>query len=169
MSSTGFMDPLLSTLVESPLEVIQSSALSQISQAHLLQGPRFGGFSYDGRVECIHVTATKFFPLLRREGLGSVFLVDVRRITTSVSAALAADTRWAMRPINHQDFGRRIAAIALGCGLRGASRQIEQAVESFVGLDCSDLVSGRLPSHHVFHPSLKPRSTGSLVATNSGE
>ena len=72
------MDPLLSALVESPLKVIQSSALSQISQAHLLQGPCFEGFSYDGRVECIHVAAAKFFPLLRREGLGSVFLLGVR-------------------------------------------------------------------------------------------
>ena len=58
------MDPLLSALVKSPLKVIQSSALSQISQVHLLQGPSLGGFSNSGRVECIHVAAMKFFPLV---------------------------------------------------------------------------------------------------------
>ena len=93
-------------------------------------------------MECIHVAATKFFPLLRREGLGSVFLVDVQRIATFVSAALAAETGRAMKPIDHQDFGCRITAIALRCGVRGASQQIEQAVESFVGLDCRDLMGG---------------------------
>ena len=72
--------------------------------------------------------------------------MDARRITASVSGALG----WAVRPIDHQDFGRRIAAIALGCGLRGSSRQIEQALESFVGLDCHDLMGGQMPSHRVF-------------------
>ena len=116
--------------------------LSQISQAHLFQGPSLGGFSNNGRVECIHVAATKFFPLLRREGLGSVFLMDVRRIAASIPVALAAEPGQAVRTIDHQDFGRRIAATALGCRPHGASRQIEQAVESFVGLDCRDLMGG---------------------------
>ena len=74
-----------------------------------------------------------------------------------------------MRAIDHQDFGRRIAATTLGCSLHGASRQIEQAVEGSVGLDCRDLIDSRVPSHHVFHPVLKPRSTGPLATANSGE
>ena len=85
-----------------------------------------------------------------------VFLMDARRIAAPVSAVLAAETGRAVRPIDHQDFGRRIAAIALGCGLRGASRQIKQAVESFVGLDCRDLMGGRTSSHRMSHPPLKP-------------
>ena len=98
-----------------------------------------------------------------------VLLVDARRITASVSAVLTAKTRRTVRPVDHQEFCRRVAAIALGCGLRGARQQIEQAVESFVGLDCHDLMGGRTSSHHVLHPPLEPRSTGSLAAANSGE
>ena len=64
MSSTGLRDPLPSMLIECALEVLQSSVLSQISQAYLLQGPWLGGFSNNGRVECIQVAVTKLFPLL---------------------------------------------------------------------------------------------------------
>ena len=46
---------------------------------------------------------------------------------------------------------------------------VEQAVESFVGLDCRDLWGGRLTSHCMFHPPLKPRPTGSLAVANSRE
>ena len=82
--------------------------------------------------------------------------MDVRRIAASVSVSLTAEPGRAVRTIDHQDFGHRIAAITLGCSLQGASRQIEQTVEGFVGLDCRDLMGGRLPSHRVFHPPLKP-------------
>ena len=74
-----------------------------------------------------------------------------------------------MRSIDHQDFSHKVAAIALGCDLHGASQQIEQAVECFIGLDFHDLMGGRMPSHRVFYPPLKPRPTGSLAAVNSGE
>ena len=63
LSSTGLRNPLPSMLVECVLEILQSSALSQVGQAHLLQGPGLGGFSNDRSVKCIHVTAAKLFPL----------------------------------------------------------------------------------------------------------
>ena len=65
------------TLVECLLEVLQSSALGQVCQARVLQGTSLGGFTNDRSVKCIHVTAAKLFPLVRREGLGAVLLVDV--------------------------------------------------------------------------------------------
>ena len=98
-----------------------------------------------------------------------VFLMDARRIAATILVVFMAETRRTTRSIDHQDFSRRVTAIALGCGLHGASRQIEQAVESFVGLDCRDLMSGWTPSYRMLHPSLKPRPTGLLAAANSGE
>src|SRR4051812_48319777 len=41
-----------------------------------------------------------------------------------------------------------------------SAEPVEQAVERFVGLDRRDLGGGRLTSHRVPHPPLKPRSTG---------
>ena len=99
--STGLRDPLPSTLVECMLKVLQSSVFSQISQAHLFQGPSRGGFSNDGHVECIHVAATKFLPLLRREGFGMVLLVDARQIAATILAVSTAETRrttWSLQP-----------------------------------------------------------------------
>ena len=46
---------------------------------------------------------------------------------------------------------------------------VEQAVESFVGLDCHDLWGGRLAGHRMPHPPLKPRPTGSLAPANNGK
>ena len=93
MSSTGLRNPLPSTLVECVLEILQSSALSQVGQAHLLQGPGLGGFSNDRSVKCIHVAAAKLFPLLRREGLGAVLLVGTRRIAVSITAIVEGEAR----------------------------------------------------------------------------
>ena len=44
-----------------------------------------------------------------------------------------------------------------------SAEPVEQAVERFVGLDCRDLGGGRLASHRVPHPPLKPRPTGALA------
>ena len=76
LASTGLGDTLPSTLVECALEVLQSSALSQVGQARLLQGLGLRGFSDDRSVKCIHVPAAKFFSPLRREGFGSVLFMD---------------------------------------------------------------------------------------------
>ena len=122
MSSTGLRNPLPSTLVECVLEVLQSSALSQVGQVRLLQGPGLGGFSNDRSVKCIHVTAAKLFPLLRREGLGAVLLVGTRRIASAVATILAGEARRTARSVDHQDFRRGVTAVALGCSLNGASR-----------------------------------------------
>ena len=97
-----------------------------------------------------------------------VFLVDARRITATITAVVATEARRTMWSVDHQDFSRRVAAITFGCGLHGTSRQIEQVVESFVGLDCRDLLGGRMKSHRVFHPPLKLQPTKSLAAANSG-
>ena len=117
----------------------------------------------------IHVLAVKLFPLLRIEGLGKVLLMDVRRIASAVAPLGTGKAGGNVRSIDHQDFRRWITAVALGCSLCGASRQVEQAVERFVGLDCRDLGSGRLASHCVPHPSLKPRPTGALTPVGSWE
>ena len=101
MSSTGLRNPLPSTLVECVLEILQSSALSQVGQAHLLQGPGLGGFSNDRSVKCIHVTAAKLFPLLRREGLGAVLLVGTRRIASAIATILAGEARRTARSVDH--------------------------------------------------------------------
>ena len=75
MLSTGLRNPLPSTLIECALEVLQSSALSQVGQARLLQGLGLGGFPYDGGLEGLHVAAVQLFPQLRIERLGLVLLV----------------------------------------------------------------------------------------------
>lgn len=46
---------------------------------------------------------------------------------------------------------------------------VEQALESFVGLDCRDLRGGRVAGHRMRHPPLEPGPTGTLAPTNSGE
>ena len=155
MASTGFRSTLSSTIVECALEVLQSSALSQIGQARLLQGLGLGGFSNYRSVQGIHVPATKFFPLLRGERFGAVLLMNARRITVPVTSVFTIEARRTAWSIDHQDFRRRVTAAALGCGLYGASRQIEQAVERFVGLDRRDLRGGRLAGHRMPHPPLK--------------
>ena len=63
MSSTGLRNPLPSTLIECALEVLQSSALSQVSKAHVLQGPGLGGFSDNRSVERVHVPTAKLLSL----------------------------------------------------------------------------------------------------------
>ena len=50
-----------------------------------------------------------------------------------------------------------------------STEPVEQAVESFVGLDCRDLGGGRLASHRVPHPPLEPRLTGALTTAGSWE
>ena len=122
MSSTGFRNSLPSTLVECVLEILQSSALSQVGQVHLLQGPCLGGFSNDRSVKCVHVTAAKLFPLLRREGLGAVLLVDTRLIASAITTIVAGEARRTTRSVDHQDFRRGVTTVTLGCGLNGASR-----------------------------------------------
>ena len=101
MSSTGLRNPLPSTLVECVLEILQSSALSQVGQARLLQGPGLGGFSNDRSVKCIHVTAAKLFPLLRREGLGAVLLMDAQRIAAAIATVVTGEARRTARSVDH--------------------------------------------------------------------
>ena len=64
MASTGVWNPLSCALVECPLKVLQSSALSQVGQARVLYGASVRGFSNDRSVKRIHVPAAKLFPLL---------------------------------------------------------------------------------------------------------
>ena len=143
-------------IVECALEVLQPSALSQIGQVSLLQGLGLRGFSNYRSMQCIHVPAEKFLPLLRGEGFGAVLLVNARRIAVPVTSVFTIEARRTAWSIDHQDFRCRVIAAALGCSLYGASRQIEQAVESFVGLDRHDLRGGRLAGHRMPHPPLKP-------------
>ena len=63
LTSTGLGSSLTRLLVEYSLEILQSSALGQVSQAHILQGPGLGGFSDDRSVERIHVSAAKLLSL----------------------------------------------------------------------------------------------------------
>ena len=63
LTSTGLGSPLTRLLVEYSLEILQSSALGQVSQARVLQGPGLWGFSDDRSVECIHVPAAKLLSL----------------------------------------------------------------------------------------------------------
>ena len=109
----------------------------------------------------------KFLPLLCSEGLGMILLMSLRRIAATVASDDVKKTRQAARRVDHQDFCRRVAVVALGQGLDRASRQIEQAVESFVGLDCRDLMGGRMSSHFVFYPPLEPRPTGLPAAAKA--
>ena len=119
---TGFWNPLSRTLVECSLEVLQSSALGQVCQAHVFQGTSLGGFSNDRNVQCIHVPAAKFFSLQRRERLGKILLMETRQVTSSRASVGVGETGWTGRSIDHQNLHRRIAAVALGCSLFGASR-----------------------------------------------
>ena len=142
LTSTGFRNPLSRALVECSLEVLQSSALGQVCQARALQGASLGGFSNDRSVQCIHVPAAKFFSLQRHERLRKILLMETRRVASSCASVGASKTGWTGRSIDHQNLHRRIAAVALGCSLFGASRQVKQAVEGFVGLDRRDLRGG---------------------------
>ena len=85
------------------------------------------------------------------------------RIASAISFVGARKTGRTVWSIDHQNLCRRITVVALGCDLCGASRQVEQAVEGFVGLDCRDLWGGRLAGHRMSHPPLKPRPTGALA------
>ena len=157
MTSTGVGNSLPRALVECSLKVLQSSALGQIGQTRLLQGTSLGGFSCDGNTQGILVPAAKLFSLQRVEWLGLVLFVVSCRVAAVTCSTTTGEARRAVGPVDHQDFRHWITASALGCSLSGASRLIEQAVERFVGLDCRNLCSGRLASHRVTHPSLKPR------------
>ena len=168
MASIGLRSTLSSAIVECALEVLQSSALSQVGQARLLQGLGLRGFSNYRSMQCIHVPAAKFLPLLRGEGFGAVLLVNARQITVPVASVFMVEARRAAWSIDHQDFRRRVAAVTLGCGLYGASRRIEQAIESFAGLNRRDLRGGRLAGHRMPHPErLRRRETGQGDATGA--
>ena len=110
------------TLVECSLEVLQSSALGQVCRARVFQGVSLGDFSDDRSVQCIHVPAAKFFSLQRRERLRKILLMGTRRVASSCASVGAGKTRGTGRSVDHQNLCRRIAAVALGCSLFGASR-----------------------------------------------
>ena len=59
LASTRLGSPLTRLLVECSLEILQSSARGQISQARVLQGPGLGGLSDDRSAECVRVPAAK--------------------------------------------------------------------------------------------------------------
>ena len=63
LTSTGLGSSLTRLLVEYSLEILQSSALGQVSQARVLQGPGLGGLSDDRSAECIRVPAAKLLSL----------------------------------------------------------------------------------------------------------
>ena len=73
----------------------------------------------------IHVPAAKLFPLLRVEGLREVFLMVVRWIASAVASLGTGKAGGNVWSIDHQDLRRWITAVALGCSLCGASRQVE--------------------------------------------
>src|SRR3954471_16044406 len=50
-----------------------------------------------------------------------------------------------------------------------STEPVEQAVESFVGIDCRDLGGGRLASHRMPHPPLKPRPSGTFAPASCRE
>ena len=101
-------------------------------------------------------SAAKFFSLQRVEWLGLVLFVVTCGVVSAACPALMGEARGTARSVDHQDFRRQITAIAFGCSLYGASRQIEQVVERFIGLDFRNLGGGRLASHRVPHPPLEP-------------
>ena len=117
----------------------------------------------------IHVPAAKFFSLQRVEWLGLVLFVVSCGVASVACPTITGEARGAARPVDHQNFRRWITAIALGCSLYGASRQIEQALERFVGLDCRNLGGGRLAWHRVPHPPLESRPTKALVLAGDRE
>ena len=88
---------------------------------------------------CRHVPAAKFLSLQRVEWLGLVLFVASCGVVSVTCSITTGEARGTAGPVDHQDFRRWITATALGCSLYGASRQIEQAVEGFLGLDCRDL------------------------------
>ena len=98
-----------------------------------------------------------------------IFLMGLSGVASIVHPVDAGEAGRATRPIDHQDLRRWITAVALGCSLYGASRQVEQAVERFVGLNCHDLGGGRLASYCVSHPPLEPRPTGALALAGDRE
>ena len=169
MTSTGVGNSLPRALVECSLKVLQSSVLGQIGQTRLLQGTSLEGFSCDGNTQGILVPAAKFLSLQRVEWLGLVLFVASCGIVSVTCSTVMGEARGTAGPVDHQDFCRWITATALGCSLYGASRQIEQAVERFVGLICRDLGGGRLASHCVSHPSLKPRPARALALAGDQE
>ena len=63
LASTRLGSPLTRLLVECSLEILQSSALGQISQARVLQGPTLGGLSDDRGAEGVRVPAAKLLSL----------------------------------------------------------------------------------------------------------
>ena len=89
--------------------------------------------------------------------------MGMRWVAPTRASISARETGRTVCSIDRQNLSRWVAAIALGCGLRGASRQVEQATEEFVGLDCRNLWGGRLASHDMPHPPLKSRPTGALA------
>ena len=95
--------------------------------------------------------------------------MGMRRVSSTYASVGAGKTGRTGRSIDHQNLRRWITAVALGCSLYRSSRQVEQAVERFVGLDCRDLGGGRLASHRVPYPPLKPRSTGALAPVRNRE
>ena len=155
LASTRLGSPLTCLLVECSLEILQSSALGQVGQTRVLQGPGLGGLSNDRSAERVHVPAAKLLSLQLRERFGEILVVGMRQITPTRASISARETRGTVCSIDRQNLSCWIAAIALGCGLHGAGRQIEQAVEGFDGLDGRDLWGCRLAGHGVPHPPLK--------------
>ena len=117
LASTRLGSPLTRLLVECSLEILQSSALGQVSQARVLQGPGLGGFFDDRSAECIHVPAAKFLSLQRRERLGEILLVRTRRVAPIRASVSAEETRRTVWPIDHQNLCSWVTAVAFGCGL----------------------------------------------------
>ena len=89
--------------------------------------------------------------------------MGMRRVASTRASIGARETGRTVCSIDRQNLSRWVAAAALGYGLRGASRQVEQAVEGFVGLDCRDLWGCRLAGHGMPHPPLKSRPAGALA------
>ena len=108
----------------------------------------------------------KLFPLLRREGLGAVLLVDTRWIASAIATVVTGEARRTTGLLTIRTFA---AGSLLSHSDAVSTEPVEQAVESFVGLDCRDLRGGRLASHRVPHPPLEPRPTGTLVPAGRRE
>ena len=125
MTLTGFWSPLTRSPVKYLLEILQSSALGQVSQARVLQGSGLGGFSNDRSVECIHVPAAKLLTLQRRERLEEILLVRTRWVAPIRASVNAGETGRTVWPIDHQNLCSWVTAVAFGCSLCGASRQVE--------------------------------------------
>ena len=61
-------------------------------------------------------------PSAATRGAWAVLLVDTRRIASAITTVVAGEARRTVRSVDHQDFRRGVTAVALGCGLNGASR-----------------------------------------------